>query len=232
MKEDFVTMRLLLVEDEKELSDALLAVLTRNNYSVDAVYNGKDALDYLQTQNYDGVILDVMMPEMDGFTVLAKVRAMGNDVPVLVLTAKADVDDRVMGLDYGADDYLTKPFAMKELLARIRAITRRRLVASTAVWHFGNVSLDSATFTLSVGTRQIRLPNKEYQMLELLLANPGQVISTELFMERIWGYDTEAEIGVVWVHISYLRKRLQKMEANIAIRAIRNQGYFVEEMFE
>lgn len=177
-------MRLLLAEDEKELSDALIAVLVRNNYSVDVVYNGKEALDYLQTQNYDGVILDVMMPEIDGFTVLSK----------------------------------------------IRAITRRRLEAATAVWHFGNVSLDSATFTLSVGTKKMRLPNKEYQMLELLLANPGQVISTELFMEKIWGYDTEAEIGVVWVYISYLRKRLQKMGANILIRAMRNQGYFLEEI--
>lgn len=223
-------MRLLLAEDERELSKALVAVLNHNNYSVDAVYDGQTAFEYLLSENYDGAILDVMMPEMDGFTVLTKVREMGNDVPVLMLTAKADVDDRVMGLDCGADDYLTKPFVMKELLARIRAVTRRRLEATTAVWHLGNVKLDSATFTLMVGDQQVRLPNKEYQILELLLANPGQVISIERFMEKIWGYDTEAEISVLWVYISYLRKRLQQMQANVVIKAKRNQGYYLEEV--
>lgn len=223
-------MRLLLAEDERELSKALVAVLNHNNYSVDAVYDGQTAFEYLLSENYDGAILDVMMPEMDGFTVLTKVREMGNDVPVLMLTAKADVDDRVMGLDCGADDYLTKPFVMKELLARIRAVTRRRLEATTAVWHLGNVKLDSATFTLMVGNQQVRLPNKEYQILELLLANPGQVISIERFMEKIWGYDTEAEISVLWVYISYLRKRLQQMQANVVIKAKRNQGYYLEEV--
>lgn len=223
-------MRLLLAEDERELSKALVAVLNHNNYSVDAVYDGQTAFEYLLSENYDGAILDVMMPEMDGFTVLTKVREMGNDVPVLMLTAKADVDDRVMGLDCGADDYLTKPFVMKELLARIRAVTRRRLEATTAVWHLGNVKLDSATFTLMVGNQQVRLPNKEYQILELLLANPGQVISIERFLEKIWGYDTEAEISVLWVYISYLRKRLQQMQANVVIKAKRNQGYYLEEV--
>lgn len=223
-------MRLLLAEDERELSKALVAVLNHNNYSVDAVYDGQTAFEYLLSENYDGAILDVMMPEMDGFTVLTKVREMGNDVPVLMLTAKADVDDRVMGLDCGADDYLTKPFVMKELLARIRAVTRRRLEATTAIWHLGNVKLDSATFTLMVGNQQVRLPNKEYQILELLLANPGQVISIERFMEKIWGYDTEAEISVLWVYISYLRKRLQQMQANVVIKAKRNQGYYLEEV--
>lgn len=225
-------MRLLLAEDERELAEALVAVLNHNNYFVDAVYDGRTALDYLQAGNYDAVILDVMMPEMDGFTVLSRVRAMGNDVPVLILTAKADVDDRVMGLDCGADDYLTKPFVMKELLARIRAVTRRRLEATTAVWQLGNIKLDSATFTLLVENQEVRLPNKEYQILELLMANPGQIISIERFMEKIWGYDTEAEIRVLWVYISYLRKRLQKMSANVAIKAIRNQGYFLEELVD
>lgn len=225
-------MRLLLAEDEKELSDALVAVLTHNNYEVDAVYDGMEALDYLETQNYDGAILDVMMPKMDGFRVLSKIRAKGNDVPVLILTAKADVDDRVIGLDIGADDYLTKPFVMKELLARIRAITRRRIEASSSVFRFGNVNLDSATSILSVEGQQIRLQNKEYQMLALLLANPGQIISTEHFIEKIWGYETETEIGVVWVYISYLRKHLQNLKANVKIKAKRNQGYFLEVMDE
>lgn len=221
-------MRLLLAEDEKELSDALVAILKHNNYSVDAVYNGEDALHYLEADNYDGAILDIMMPKMDGITVLQNIRAKGNDVPILILTAKSEVDDRVLGLDSGADDYLSKPFAAKELLARIRSVTRRRTEAVSSVLNVGNLSLDCTTFELKSSTDTIRLPNKEFQIMELLAANPGQVISTERFMEKIWGYDSESDVGVVWVYISYLRKRLTVLGANVKIKAARGQGYYLE----
>lgn len=223
-------MRLLLAEDEKELSNALTAILKHNRYSVDVVYNGEDALDYLETENYDGAILDIMMPKMDGITVLKKIREKGNTVPVLILTAKADIDDRVLGLDSGADDYLSKPFAAKELLARIRAITRRRTEAVSAVLKFGNISLNCANFELSSPKGNLHLANKEFQMLEMMIANPGQIISTERFMEKIWGYDSEAEIGIVWVYISYLRKKLAALKADIQIKATRGQGYSLEEL--
>lgn len=223
-------MRLLLAEDERELSDALTVILKHGNYSVDAVYDGAEALTYLETENYDGVILDIMMPKVDGITVLKKIREKGNTVPVLILTAKSDVDDRVAGLDSGADDYLSKPFAAKELLARIRAITRRRTEALCSVLKYGNIELDCAGFTLSSPYGTVRLPNKEFQMLEMLIGNPGQLISTERFMEKIWGYDSEAEISVVWVYISYLRKKLAGLQANVQIKAARGQGYSLEEL--
>ncbi len=166
-------MRLLLTEDEKELSYALTAVLKRNNYSVDAVYNGKDALDYLETGLYDGVILDIMMPKMSGLEVLKHYRANGGTAPILLLTAKSEVDDRVRGLDSGADDYLPKPFAMKELLARIRALTRRQPDFTDANLKFGDLVLNRSTYELSSGDKTVRLANKEFQMLEMLMANPG-----------------------------------------------------------
>lgn len=222
-------MRLLLAEDEKELSDALVAILTHAQYAVDAVYNGRDALEYIEVGEYDGAILDVMMPEMDGFTVLKKLREQGNDIPVLILTARSEIDDRVYGLDAGADDYLTKPFAMKELLARVRSITRRVTEAVSSEYKFGNVVLDSATYVLTTPGASEHLPGKEYQLMELFLANPHQVISTERIMERVWGYETETEINVVWVTISGLRKRLAAMGADIEIRAKRGQGYYLEE---
>lgn len=223
-------MRLLLAEDEKELSNALVAILKHNNYSVDAVYNGEDAFNFLQTENYDGVILDIMMPKMDGITVLRKIRQQGNSVPVLILTAKSDVDDRVMGLDSGADDYLSKPFAAKELLARIRSVTRRKTEAVSSVLKFGNMSLDCVNFELSSPEGSLRLQNKEFQLFEMLIANPKQIIPTERFFEKIWGYDSNAEINVVWVYISYLRKKLSALGADIQINAARNQGYSLEEI--
>lgn len=223
-------MRLLLAEDEKELSNALVAILKHNNYSVDVVYNGEDALHFLETENYDGVILDIMMPKMDGLTVLKEIRRQGNSVPVLILTAKSDVDDRVIGLDSGADDYLSKPFAAKELLARIRSVTRRKTEAVSAVLSFGNISLDCVHFELVSPTGSVRLQNKEFQLFEMLIANPRQIISTERVFEKIWGYDSNSEINVVWVYISYLRKKLSALGANIQIKATRNQGYSLEEI--
>ena len=222
-------MRLLLAEDEKELSDALVTLLKHNHYSVDAVYDGQEALDYLELQEYDGVILDVMMPKLDGISVLKKIREQGNMVPVLMLTAKTGVDDKVLGLDSGADDYLGKPFAMKELLARIRVMTRRQNAsAPDNAMHFGNITLDRGTFELSTDKGTMRLANKEFQMLEMLLSNPGQVISAERFMEKVWGLDSETEVNVVWVYVSYLRKKLTSLNANVQIKAIRNQGYMLQ----
>jgi len=223
-------MRLLLAEDEIELSDALKAILKNNNYEVEAVYNGEDALAYLESESYDGAILDIMMPKMDGLTVLQKIRARGNKVPILMLTAKSGIDDRVAGLDSGADDYLSKPFSAKELLARIRAITRRQTEAVSAVIMNGNIELNCASFELNSPTGSMRLSNKEFQMLEMLIANPGQVISTERFRDKLWAYDSDVENNIVWVYISYLRKKLTAAEANVQIKTSRNLGYFLEEL--
>ncbi len=222
-------MRLLLAEDEKALSKALVTILERNNYSVDAVFDGQAALDYLEADNYDGVILDIMMPKVDGITVLKTIRQRGNHIPVLMLTAKGEVDDKVLGLDAGANDYLTKPFHMRELLARIRAMTRVQTAQTDSRLHMGNVTLDRATFELSTPTGSYRLANKEFQMLELLMSNPRTLIPTERFLEKIWGYDSEAELNVVWVYLSYLRKKLAALQANIHIKATRNAGYSLEE---
>ena len=221
-------MRLLLAEDEEDLSKALVAVLKHNNYSVDAVYNGQDALDYLETENYDGAILDIMMPKMDGLTVLRKIREAGNSVPVILLTAKAEIDDRVAGLDCGADDYLTKPFSMKELLARIRAMTRRKAETTDSVLSFEDISLDRSTYVLSCGNDAVRLASKEYQMLEMLMSNPKQIISVDQFMDRIWGFDSDTELNVVWVNISYLRKKLSSLNSCVSIKATRGLGYSLE----
>ena len=205
-------MRILLAEDERELSDALVMILKHNNYSVDAVYNGQDALDYIMADDYDGVILDIMMPKMDGITVLKSVRRQGNNVPVLILTAKSELDDCVVGLDAGADDYLSKPFAAKELLARLRAVTRRKTATATTVLKMGNMELNCAGFELRSPKGRMHLPNKEFQMLEMMMANLGQLISTERFLEKVWGYDTETDTRTVWVYISYLRKKLQELD--------------------
>ncbi len=223
-------MRLLLAEDEKALSKAVTAILVRNHYAVDQVYDGQAALDYLQADNYDGVILDIMMPKLDGISVLKELRRRGNLIPVLLLTAKSEVDDKVLGLDAGANDYLTKPFHSQELLARIRAMTRVQAAQSNSTLQFGNVTLDRATFEVSSPTGSFRLANKEFQLLELLMNNPRCLISTQRLMEKIWVYDSDAEINVVWVYISYLRKKLAALDANIQIKATRNAGYSLEEL--
>ncbi len=221
-------MRLLLAEDEKELSKALCAILKHNNFSVDAVYDGQDAFDYGLDENYDGIILDIMMPKMNGIEVLRKLRENGVSTPIIMLTAKSEVEDKIHGLDAGADDYLTKPFNMGELLARVRALTRRKSEFSPNVISFGNVTLNRETFELSCGKEAVRLGNKEFQMMEMLISNSGRLISTEQFMERIWGYETEAEINVVWVYISYLRKKLLNLNADVEIKAVRGVGYTLE----
>ena len=223
-------MRLLLAEDERALSKALATILERSNYSVDTVYDGEAALEYLAADNYDGVILDIMMPKKDGITVLKELRSRGSKIPVLILTAKSEVDDKVLGLDSGANDYLTKPFHSRELLARIRAMTRTQSSQTSSVLQMGNITLGQRTYELSSPTGSFRLANREFQILELLMQNPGNLISAERLMEKIWGYDSETEISVVWVYISYLRKKLSALGANIQIRATRNVGYCLEEI--
>lgn len=222
-------MRILYAEDEVALARAVAKILEKNNYTVDVVHNGLDALDYLQNGNYDIAILDIMMPKMDGITLLRRLRATGITIPIIMLTAKTEIDDKVLGLDSGANDYLTKPFDTKELLARIRVLTRgQRPVDSTI--QFGNISLDRTTFALSSASGSFRLANKEFQMMEILMSNPKILVSSEQFMEKIWGYDANAEINVVWVYISYLRKKLNALHADIQIKSTRNAGYTLEEI--
>ncbi|MBQ9414089.1 MAG: response regulator transcription factor [Clostridia bacterium] len=224
-------MRILLAEDEKALSKAIVKILEKNNYSADAVYDGESALDYLETGCYDAAILDIMMPKMDGITVLKRVRAAGNSIPILMLTAKSEIEDRVLGLDSGANDYLPKPFDTRELLARLRSITRSK-TESDAKLTVGNITLDRATFELASPTGSFRLANKEYQMMEYLMVNPRRVLSTEMLMEKIWGYDADAEVNVVWVYISYLRKKLAALQATIQIKSSRNAGYSLEDVHD
>ena len=221
-------MRLLLVEDERSLSRAVTEILKKNNYAVDAVYDGLEAVEYLAAGNYDGVILDLMLPGLDGIGVLKKVRESGDRVPVLILTARSEVDDKVLGLDSGANDYLTKPFAARELLARIRAMTRSQTAQPTSRLTLGDLTLDTATFELSSPAGSIRLANREFQIMELLMSNPGRIIPTERLLERIWGYDSDAGSNVVWVYISYLRKKLAALGTNVRIRVTRGAGYSVE----
>lgn len=221
-------MRLLLAEDEKALSNALVVILKHNHYSVDVVYNGQDALDYLMLGNYDGAILDIMMPKMDGITVLKKFREINKQMPILLLTAKSEVEDKVIGLDSGADDYLSKPFETKELLARIRAMLRRNSGEADNMLSFQDVILNRSTFELSSSSNTFRLNNKEFQMMEMLMLNQEKVISTEQFMEKIWGFDSETESYVVWTYISYLRKKIAALSVKIQIKAIRNIGYVLE----
>ena len=221
-------MRLLLAEDEKELAKALAVILKHNNYSVDTVHDGEDALCYLQNGDYDGAILDIMMPKLDGLSVLRRIREEGNCIPVLILTAKSEIDDRVEGLDAGADDYLTKPFAINELLARIRAMLRRRTENVDTVLSFGDITLEPSSSMLSCGEERVRLTNKEFQMLEMLIKADGGIISVERFMDKIWGYDSETEQNVVWVYVSYLRKKLSTLGSAVVIKAHRNLGYSLE----
>lgn len=221
-------MRLLLAEDEKSLSHALVTILEKSHYSVDAVYDGQEALEYLESEAYDGLILDIMMPKVDGITVLKTIRKQGNKIPVLILSAKSEIEDKVDGLDAGANDYLAKPFDARELLARIRVITRVNTESNDSLIRFGHVTLNRKTYVLKGEKAEFKLANKEFQMMELLMANPHQVLSTDRIFEKIWGYESDTEINIVWVYIAYLRKKLVKMHANIEIKAHRNVGYSVE----
>ena len=219
---------ILVCDDEKDIVSALTIYLTTSGYQVFPAYDGTEALALLEKEDIHLVLLDIMMPQLDGIATMTRLREKSN-VPVILLTAKSEVDDKVLGLDSGANDYLTKPFASQELLARIRAMTREQTVQATSRLQVGNITLDRATFELSSPTGRLRLANKEFQMLELLMCNPRNLISTERFLEKIWGYDNEAEINVVWVHISNLRKKLAVVGSSVVIRVSRGLGYSLEE---
>ena len=222
-------MNILVVEDEVQLADTLAEILKRNKYNVDTVFDGDDGLEYARTGIYDCILLDIMLPVRSGTEIVRILRQEKNATPIMLLTAKSEVEDKIHGLDCGADDYLTKPFAMGELLARIRAMTRRRTEFAPSTLTFGNVSLNRQSFELSGPNGSQKLGNKEFQMIEALMLNHGTLISTERFMEKIWGYDSDAEINVVWVYISYLRKKLGLIGADVEIKATRGVGYTLEE---
>lgn len=221
-------MRLLIAEDDKDIAKALAALFEHDRYSVDTVYNGNDAYDFLTEGNYDGAVMDIMMPGLSGLEALQAARKNGVKTPVLLLTARSDIEDRVNGLDAGADDYLPKPFAASELLARVRAMLRRRDNYQADVLQFEGLTLDLSAFELRFQKESIRLVSREFQMLQLLMQSPGIVVSTEQFMERIWGWDCDVEVSIVWVYISNLRKKFEKLGAPVAIRAVRGIGYCLE----
>lgn len=223
-------MRLLVAEDEKDIAKALVTLLQKNNYCADSVNNGTDALEYILTGNYDGVILDIMMPGMSGIEVLKKLREKGSDIPVLMLTAKGELYDKVEGLDAGADDYLAKPFAIPELMARVRAMLRRRADFKPDILSVKDVDLDRSTMEIAHGTSSAKLSTREYQVMEELMENFGRIVTVDHFMEHIWGWDSDVEAGIIWVIISSLRKKLMEIGAPLAIKTIRGAGYTLEEL--
>jgi len=221
-------MRILIVEDEMALANVLTEILKKNNYGVDAVHDGVDGLDYALSGVYDVILLDIMLPRMDGIEMLRKLRANGDSTPVLLLTAKSEIEDKVKGLDFGADDYITKPFNTKELLARVRSATRRKEVFIRDEKSFGDISIDKNTLKIATDSDEIKASLKEYQILEMLLANPDQIISKEQFVEKIWGYDFDGEYNSVEVYISFVRKKLSAIGSKVKIKALRGVGYSLE----
>lgn len=221
-------MKLLYAEDEPALSEAVVDYLTYHKYIVDAVYNGEDAYDYAISGGYDGIILDIMMPKRDGLEVLSALRQNGCRTPVLLLTAKTQVEDRIQGLDTGADDYLPKPFDMGELIARIRAMLRRREEYHPDLIRFGDLTLDLQSGAISVGEMSFQLPKQEYRVMEQLMLNHTLYLSSEQLLVKAWGYDAETDLNIVWLYISYLRKRLSAMESRVEIVSKRNVGYKLE----
>ena len=221
-------MRILYAEDERGLSEAVVDILTYHHYTVDAVYDGETALAYAQLEEYDGIILDIMMPDKSGLEVLKELRKLGYKTPIMLLTAKAEIKDQILGLDTGADDYLPKPFSMELLLAHVRALLRRRPDYIANVLMFGNVELDQESHEMYVGNQSTSLGKLEYQLMELMMLNHGRYFSTEELLCKVWGYDTEAQPGVVWVYISYLRKKLADLNADIKIVLKRDVGYTLE----
>ena len=221
-------MKLLYAEDEPAMSEAVVDILSYHNYMVDAVYDGREALDYARNEQYDGIILDVMMPKLSGLEVLRELRQSGCRTPVLLLTAKSEVEDRIEGLDAGADDYLPKPFAMGELLARVRAMLRRREEFTPNLIRCGDLQLNQQNAELRCGENSLVLPKLEYKLMELLMLNQGICLSTEDMLVKVWGYETESDIGVVWVYLSYLRKRLSALGSTVEIKARRGVGYTLE----
>ena len=222
-------MRLLVADDERDIARAVKTVLEHGGYTVDVVNDGSDALSYAQSGAYDGVILDIMMPGRDGLSVLRELRRSGVATPVLLLTARGELDDRVAGLEAGADDYLPKPFAMAELLARVRALLRRSAGYTADVLSFGSLTLNCSTHELSAPAGSVRVNNKEFQIMECFLRSPRQVFSTEDLMAKFWSWDSEAEINVVWTNIANLRRKLAQIGSDVEIQSIRGVGYQLEE---
>lgn len=222
-------MKILIAEDDSSLRKALVSILQKSNYSVDAVDNGGDALDYLYSGLYDAAVLDIMMPVMDGVSVLIQARKQQNFTPILLLTAKSEIEDKIVGLDAGANDYLTKPFDMRELLARIRVLTRKDGIQLGHILSFGNTSLNTQSFELSAPNGSYQLSNKEYQIMLLLMRDPQVVISSNKMLEEIWEPDSRAEDNTVWTYLSYLRRKLEAIHANVQIRNIRGAGYVLEK---
>ena len=221
-------MRILIAEDEVATAKALKILLEKAMYSVDIVHNGDDAWDYIQEGSYEVIVLDIMMPGKSGIEVLALIRQNGIRTPVMLLTSKAEIEDRVAGLEAGADDYLPKPFATSELIARVKALGRRSENYNDSVQSIGNIVLDSNKYEMSVGKKSVKLTNKEFQLIELFVLHPGQAFSTEHLMEKIWGYDTESDVDVVWTTIGYVRKKLRQIKANVEIKTMRGIGYALE----
>jgi DNA-binding response OmpR family regulator len=222
-------MKILVVEDERDLSEVLIALLKQNKYDADAVYDGISGEEYAMCEVYDLILLDIMLPGKDGIEVLRSLRRQGNSTPVLLLTAKSEVEDKILGLDTGADDYLTKPFNSGELMARIRAMTRRKGEYVGDTLTFMDTTLDKNTHELYCGTGRVNLPLKEYQILEMLLLNSRQIIPKERFIEKIWGFDSDAEYNAIEVYISFIRKKLSAIESGMQIKAVRGVGYSLEE---
>ena len=223
------TMRLLLAEDEEAMADAVTAFLEYHHYEVDWANNGIDALEHARMGIYDVLILDIMMPGMDGLTVLRTLRGEGSTTPVLLLTAKGEIRDKVIGFESGSDDYLTKPFALEELRVRIEALARRGQVYQGEQTSFGNLVLDKSGCALRVGENSCPLSNREYQLIELFMRNPRMYFSADTLLDRVWGMDADVEYGTVWVHISGLRKKLETLGADVEIRSKRGVGYALEE---
>lgn len=224
-----VIMRLLIAEDEVDLAEALTVFFEKNQFSVDAVNDGFSAYDYASMGEYDGIILDVMMPKMNGIEVLQKLRADGIKTPVMMLTAKGQKDDRITGFNAGADDYLPKPFEPDELICRVRAMLRRKEDYKPTVLSFGDLALNCSNGVLECGRKAVKLSGREFQIMEMLMQSPKLVFSADRIMERIWGWDSDAEINVVWVHISNLRKKLASLGSSVTVKANRGLGYALEE---
>lgn len=223
-------MRLLLIEDEKELSEALVEILTQNKYVVDAVYDGEDGLNYALTDIYDAIVLDIMLPKLNGLSVLKELRKKEITTPIIMLTAKSQIEDRVQGLDLGADDYLTKPFAAEELLARLRSITRRKgNVINDSYLSYGDVRLDLNTYDLEVKGESIRLTLKEFEIIRYFMERPKVVVSKDDLITKLWGFDAEIEYNNIEVYISFIRKKLQHLNSGVNIVTIRGVGYKMEE---
>ena len=222
-------MKLLIAEDELDLAEALTVFFEKNHFTVDAVHNGFDVYEYAVTGDYDAVILDVMMPKMDGIRVLERLRAEGVKTPIMMLTAKGQKNDRITGFNAGADDYLPKPFDPDELLSRVRAILRRSEAYQPTELSYGDIVLSPSTGELRCGKRGVRLSGRELQVMELFMRAPRQVFSAERIMEKVWGWDNEAEINVVWVNVSNLRKKLKSISSCVTLKANRGLGYALEE---